>query len=210
MSIKYLTVLGFSEATLSMIFDNLESINLYPFIEVINNLKLEPKYKFENIKFNYDILEKPSGHKSSYILGAFGVKAKRSLHSLYNKDDYCNVFHASCNISSQAIFGKGCIVNGNSTITAHSLIGNFVSINRHVSIGHHVTINDFVTINPASNIAGHVSVGEGTTIGMGSNITDNIKIGKNSIIGAGSLVLSDIPDNVIAFGNPCKVVRDNQ
>ena len=47
-------------------------------------------------------------------------------------------------------------------------------------------------------------------IRLGKSFDGGYLIGKNSIIGAGSLVLSDIPDNVIAFGNPCKVVRDNQ
>jgi acetyltransferase-like isoleucine patch superfamily enzyme len=45
---------------------------------------------------------------------------------------------------------------------------------------------------------------------MGSNIIDNVKIGKNVIIGAGSLVTKDIPDNVVAYGNPCKIVRKNE
>ena len=36
------------------------------------------------------------------------------------------------------------------------------------------------------------------------------KIGKNSIIGAGSVVTKDIPDNVIAYGNPCKIIRKNE
>ncbi|WP_418235800.1 hypothetical protein [Brachyspira pulli] len=35
-----------------------------------------------------------------------------------------------------------------------------------------------------------------------------VTIGKNSVIGAGSIVTKDIPSNVVAFGNPCKVVRE--
>jgi acetyltransferase-like isoleucine patch superfamily enzyme len=44
---------------------------------------------------------------------------------------------------------------------------------------------------------------------MGVNILDGIKIGKNTIIGAGSVVTKDIPDNVVAYGSPCKIIRDN-
>ena len=91
----------------------------------------------------------------------------------------------------------------------NTTIGNFASINRHVSIGHHTTIGDYCSINPGTNIAGNVTIGEGTTIGMGVNIIDGIKIGKNTIVGAGSVVTKDIPDNVIAYGSPCKVIRDN-
>ena len=46
--------------------------------------------------------------------------------------------------------------------------------------------------------------------GMGTNVIDGVKIGKNSIIGAGSLVTKDIPDNVVAYGSPCKIIRDNE
>jgi acetyltransferase-like isoleucine patch superfamily enzyme len=44
---------------------------------------------------------------------------------------------------------------------------------------------------------------------MGTNIIDGIEIGSNTIIGAGSLVVKDIPSNVVAYGNPCRVIRDN-
>jgi acetyltransferase-like isoleucine patch superfamily enzyme len=70
-------------------------------------------------------------------------------------------------------------------------------------------ISDFCSINPGVNIAGNVTIGEGTTIGMGTNILNQVKIGKNTIIGAGSVVTKDIPDNVIAYGSPCKIIRDN-
>jgi len=45
---------------------------------------------------------------------------------------------------------------------------------------------------------------------MGTNILNQVKIGKNTIIGAGSVVTKDIPDNVVAYGSPCKIIRDNQ
>jgi acetyltransferase-like isoleucine patch superfamily enzyme len=44
---------------------------------------------------------------------------------------------------------------------------------------------------------------------MGTNILHQVKIGKNTIIGAGSLVTKDIPDNVVAYGSPCKIIKEN-
>lgn len=38
-------------------------------------------------------------------------------------------------------------------------------------------------------------------------VTQGVTIGENSIVGAGSVVTKDIPPNVIAAGNPCKVIR---
>ena len=124
-------------------------------------------------------------------------------------DKFINVIHDGLDISKMSTIGAGVLINSKVSIAAHTKIGNFVSINRNVSIGHHTTIGDYCSINPGTNIAGNVTIGEGTTIGMGVNIIDGIKIGKNTIIGAGSVVTKDIPDNVVAYGSPCKIIRDN-
>ncbi|MDO4940522.1 MAG: sugar O-acetyltransferase [Erysipelotrichaceae bacterium] len=53
-----------------------------------------------------------------------------------------------------------------------------------------------------------VHIGENVWIGSGVMIMPGVSIGKNSVIGAGSVVTKDIPDNVIAVGNPCRILRD--
>lgn len=53
-----------------------------------------------------------------------------------------------------------------------------------------------------------VSIGDNTWIGGSAVINPGVTIGKNVVIGAGSVVTKDIPDNVIAVGNPCRVLRN--
>lgn len=53
-----------------------------------------------------------------------------------------------------------------------------------------------------------VRIGENVWIGAGSVIVPGVTIGKNSVIGAGSVVVKDIPENVVAVGNPCRVLRE--
>ena len=53
-----------------------------------------------------------------------------------------------------------------------------------------------------------VKVGSGVWIGANTMVMPGVTIGENSIIGAGSVVTKDIPANVVAFGNPCKVYRE--
>lgn len=53
-----------------------------------------------------------------------------------------------------------------------------------------------------------VRIGENVWIGAGSVIVPGVTIGKNSVIGAGSVVVKDIPGNVVAVGNPCRVLRE--
>lgn len=53
-----------------------------------------------------------------------------------------------------------------------------------------------------------VYIGENVWIGAGAVIVPGITIGDNSVIGAGSVVTRDIPANVVAAGNPCRVLRE--
>lgn len=53
-----------------------------------------------------------------------------------------------------------------------------------------------------------VKIGNNVWIGGGSIILPGVTIGDNTTIGAGSVVTKDIPNNVLAVGNPCRVVRD--
>ncbi|WP_353939028.1 DapH/DapD/GlmU-related protein [uncultured Vagococcus sp.] len=55
-----------------------------------------------------------------------------------------------------------------------------------------------------------VNIGDNVWIGGGAIIMPGVTIGNNVVIGAGSIVTRDIPSNKIAFGNPCKIIRDNR
>lgn len=55
-----------------------------------------------------------------------------------------------------------------------------------------------------------VTIGDNVWIGGGAIILPGVNIGNNVVIGAGSVVTRDIPDNAIAFGNPCRVMRENK
>lgn len=109
-------------------------------------------------------------------------------------------------------------------------IGNNVGISgggicaaKEIEIGHDVLIGanafvtdtDFHTINPDKRRytkddvkAEKVIIKENVFIGMNSIILKGVTIGKNTIIGAGSIVTKNISENVIAAGNPCRVLRE--
>lgn len=53
-----------------------------------------------------------------------------------------------------------------------------------------------------------VRIGNNVWIGAGAVILPGVTIGDNSVIGAGSIVTKDIPTNVVAVGNPCRVLRE--
>lgn len=79
-----------------------------------------------------------------------------------------------------------------------------VVIEDGVQIGSHCSIYSVSTIDDSH---GKVILKQNCRIGSHSTILPGVSIGENSIIGAHSLVNKDIPDNVVAFGVPAKVVR---
>ena len=81
---------------------------------------------------------------------------------------------------------------------------NGVIIEDRVQLGSHCSI---YTISTIDNKEGSVHLKENCKIGSHSTVMPNVTIGKNSIVGANSLVLTNIPDNVVAFGTPAKVIR---
>jgi len=92
-------------------------------------------------------------------------------------------------------------------IQSCSEIGSHCIINTGASVDHDCKVEDFVHISPHATLCGNVTVGEGTWIGAGTIIIPGVKIGKWCIIGAGSVVTKDIPNHVLAIGNPCKVIK---
>ncbi len=67
---------------------------------------------------------------------------------------------------------------------------------------------DFERRNQGLEYAYPIKVGNNVWFGTGVQVMPGVTIGDNVVIGGGSLVVKDIPSNSIAFGNPCKVVRE--
>ena len=103
---------------------------------------------------------------------------------------------------------EGTVVMPGSIINIDSFIGKNCIINTGTIIEHDCKIGDYCHIAPGVHISGTVNIGELSFIGIGATIIQGIKIGKNVTIGAGSVVIKDISDNVIAVGNPAKIVKN--
>ena len=119
-------------------------------------------------------------------------------------------------ISQEAIIdesikiGEGTIIMPGSIINIDSSIGKNCIINTGSIIEHECKIGNHCHIAPGVNISGTVNIGKLSFIGTNATIIQSIKIGKNVTIGAGSVVIKDIPDNVIAVGNPAKIINSKK
>ena len=113
-------------------------------------------------------------------------------------------------VSVHAEIGVGTIIAPHCSIQATARIGRNVAVNTGTIIGHDVVVEDHCVLSSMVNLGGGVNVGTLGYIGMGALIRERLRIGQTSIVGMGSVVHSDVPEEVIALGNPARVVRKNE
>ncbi len=115
-----------------------------------------------------------------------------------------------CDYGSHIEVGKNFFANYNCTIldVAKVIIGDNCQMAPNVAIytaGHPMHPD---TRNTAYEYGIEVTIGDNVWIGGNTVICPGVHIGSNTVIGAGSVVTKDIPDWVIAAGNPCRVLRE--
>lgn len=115
--------------------------------------------------------------------------------------------HPSAVVAASAEVGAGTVVAAGAVINPEVRLGEHVIVNTSASVDHECVIGDGAHISPGARLAGRVTVGRATWIGIGATILPRVSIGADSEVGAGSLVLEDVPDGMIAFGSPARLVR---
>lgn len=155
---------------------------------------------------NYPVLR--SSEVCGPLIISIGNNSIRKKIAVGLEVEFGNAFHPSAIISEEAKIDVGTVVMQGAIIQSGVRIGKHCIINTGASVDHECLLNDFVHISPHCTLCGNVQVGEGTWIGAGTTIIPGVKVGKWSVIGAGSVVTKDIPDNVLAVGNRCKVIKN--
>jgi len=199
-----------------VVIDSILQGKFFNIIGILDKYK-EPGIKVLNIKIlgKENLLEKyfKDGIRNTFItLGSVGEPSLRiKLYRDAKKAGYKipNIINLTANFSKYAVLNEGNYIGPLSSVNAGVNIGSNCILNTGVNIDHDCCIGNFVHIAPGVSISGGVKIGDNTHIGTGSSIKHAMKIGRNTIIGVGSVVVKDIPDSVIAYGNPCKIMGVN-
>lgn len=214
-----INILGCVPALLNVLFELAEESKGIKSFLVLNNIPVETYDLFTpldgwEVEFsNYFETERNFNINESFALSVVGTKSKKIVYDYFKEQikmdnkQFINLIHPTSYISKSVKLNYGLQLEPQSTIAACTSIGFGVNIKRNCNIGHHCEINDFVTINPGVTVSSFVKINENTMIGSGVSIKDSVTIGSNTIIGVGSVVVKDIPDNCIAYGNPCVVQK---
>lgn len=107
-------------------------------------------------------------------------------------------------------FGKGVYANFNLTLVddTHIYVGDYTMFGPNVVLATagHPILPELRPLAYQYNMPIHI--GKNCWLGAGVIVLPGVTIGDNTVIGAGSVVTKDIPANVVAVGNPCKVLRE--
>lgn len=110
-------------------------------------------------------------------------------------------------VAQDIIVNEGVFVGKNAVVNTGVVIENCGIVNTGSIVEHDCMIGAFSHISPGAILCGEVSVGADSHIGAGAVVKQSLSVGNNVLIGAGSVVLNDLPEGVVAYGNPCKVVE---
>ena len=118
-----------------------------------------------------------------------------------------NIIDSSACVSRFTNLGRGIFIGKQAVVNAGTSIGDCAIINTSSVIEQDCIIEEFVNVAPGALVCGNVTVGRNSYIGAKSVIRQQLKIGSNTIIGMGSTVTKNIDSNVLAYGNPCRVIN---
>ena len=123
---------------------------------------------------------------------------------------FFNAIHPSCIIGEHVKFGEGVVAMAGCIFNPRSTVGDHTFFATGAQVEHNCIIGNYASISAGSITGGYVELGDFAAITLGVTVFDRTKIGKNSVVGAGSLVVKDLPDNVLAYGNPAKIIRKRE
>jgi UDP-N-acetylbacillosamine N-acetyltransferase len=145
-----------------------------------------------------------------YIIFGFGdCQARLKLSELILEKGFslATAIHPTATIAGDVFIEAGTVIAAGAVVNPGAKIGQNVIINTCASVDHECVIEDGAHICPGVRLAGRVKVGRAAWVGIGATVIDRVQIGIGTFIGAGAVVVNDIPDGVVAYGIPARVIR---
>jgi UDP-N-acetylbacillosamine N-acetyltransferase len=146
---------------------------------------------------------------SKLIFGFGDCRARLELAELVRAKglQLATVVHPRAFAASDVLIGSGTVILAGAIVNPAARIGENVIVNTSASIDHECLIDDGAHICPGVHLGGKVSVGRAAWVGIGAAVKDHVSIGAGAIIGAGAVVIDDIPEGVVAYGVPARVIN---
>jgi len=120
---------------------------------------------------------------------------------------FTTLIHPSATVSSSAHVSPGTVILQGAIVGAKANIGRHCIINTGASMDHESRMGDFSSLAPRAVTGGRVTIGDRSAIGIGAAIRHGINVGHDAVVGSASYVHQDLPENVVAYGTPARIIR---
>jgi len=117
------------------------------------------------------------------------------------------IIHPSAQVASTASIGSGSVILAGGIVNSDAQLGEFCIVSSKASLDHDSRMGRFASLMPGATVGGGALIGDFSSICLGSNVIHSVTVGAHTIVGAGATVVHDIPDHVVAYGIPARVVR---
>lgn len=117
------------------------------------------------------------------------------------------IVHRSAVVARSASVGAGALIMPGAIVGARCRVGAGAIVNTNASVDHDSVLNEFSSVLPGVVTGGNVRLGTCSCICIGASVSHAVSIGDHTVVGAGAVVLSDLPERVVAYGTPARVVR---
>jgi UDP-N-acetylbacillosamine N-acetyltransferase len=183
---------------------------LVGFLDDINPERRDETFCGAPVLGGREQLELLKARDVSHIMLAFSNnRARLTLAAIARAKGYqlASAVHPRAVIASDVRIGAGTAVMGGVVIDAGTVVGENALINTGAIVNHGCNIQDGAHVNAGSLLGGKVIVGKAATIEIGAIVGGHLRVGADAVVGAGSVVLKDVPEGVLAYGVPAKVIR---
>jgi sugar O-acyltransferase (sialic acid O-acetyltransferase NeuD family) len=195
--------------------DIIEKENKYNIVGIIDSLQ-----EIGSIRFGYPILGRQEQleeliNKHNIQAGIITIgdnwsryNVFKQITSLIPNFKFVNAIHPSVVIGNTTKIGVGVVAMAGCIFNPKAIIGDFTFFATGAQIEHDCEVEDFASISAGTIMGGYVKIGKFSAITLGVTIMDRLTIGSNTVVGSGSLVTKSLPDDVLVYGSPAKIIRN--
>ena len=152
-------------------------------------------------------------HQDAFVLAVPGsptgyLRRKSIIENLaMEASRFATIIHPSVVRAPDAVIGYNSLLMPHVVVSCGVQVGNHCIVLPNTVIAHDTLVGDYCCIGSNVSVSGSVRVGPECYIGSGVKVRENVHIGARSLIGLGSNVIADIPEQIVAVGNPAKEIR---
>jgi len=197
--------------------DIIEKENKYNILGIIDSI-----HDVGSERFGYKIL----GRQENLVelielynieVGVISIGDNWSRYYVYNKIieqvpnfEFVNAIHPSVIIGNNVKLGFGIVAMAGCIFNPKAVIEDFTFFATGSQVEHDCFIDKFSSISAGSVTGGYVRLGKFSAITLGVTVIDRVEIGENTVVGSGIWVVKSLPDNVLAYLYPAKIIRERK